>query len=126
MNMIDRLQFFYNSCFFCGQKGLCLSSKNNNGEMPVCQDCARKLIVGVSTALENLNRMNEELIASQEAAAVAPEAEVVAAPEAEAAPVVEESVPAVEVVSEVVGEEIVEEVVPAAEVAAEPAPETVV
>jgi len=38
---------------------LCLEAKNDNGTLPVCEECSRKLIIGVTTALEELNRMND-------------------------------------------------------------------
>lgn len=59
MNVFNKLKFFYATCHFCHEKGLCLEAKNDNGTLPVCEECSRKLIIGITTALEELKRMND-------------------------------------------------------------------
>jgi len=71
MNVFSSLKFFYATCHFCGNKGLSISATNNNGEIAACDECAKRLIVGVSTALAELDRMNAARAAELKEAEVA-------------------------------------------------------
>lgn len=58
MNVFNKLKFFYATCHFCNEKGLCLEASSSGNLLPVCEECSRKLIVGVTTALAELETMN--------------------------------------------------------------------
>lgn len=60
-NIFQKLKYFPATCTFCRMNGLVFGGYvENKGEVAVCPGCAEKLVLGIGTALKELERSEKE------------------------------------------------------------------
>lgn len=61
--MFNKLKVFPAYCTFCNKSGSVIGAiTNKNAEVAVCGECSHKLILGISTALEEMERTNQSKV----------------------------------------------------------------
>lgn len=91
MKIFNKLKYFQAKCTFCQSIGMVYGAFVNDTkqEVAVCDDCSRKLITGIATALEELKKQFDaeqkedavrESMADSNASSVSQASEEVVAP----------------------------------------------
>ena len=63
MKVLKKLRFYQAKCHFCQGIGNVVSARAHDigQDIAVCDDCARKLVTGIATAMEEMKRQHEKM-----------------------------------------------------------------
>ena len=66
-NIFSKLSYFPATCVFCRSEGMTIGAYTDSGkEVAVCVACSDKLVLGISTALDEIKKIEDEKKAKED------------------------------------------------------------